>query len=145
MWAWLAGGLGVVLAIGLVALAVQRARATAAAGQPAAAGGGQAQPAIQVSGPLRASIGHPSPTVTVPTLAGGAFRLPADRPAVVHFMAAWCESCQAEAQALGQLQERSATAWRSWPWTHAGESARWCVAARARPAGITCGGNRFPS
>lgn len=106
MWPWLAGGLGVLLAIGPVALAVQRTRATSGTGQPAAAADGQAQPAIQVSGPLGATVGHPSPTVTVPTLAGGAFRLPAGRPTVVYFMAAWCESCQAEAQALGQLQER---------------------------------------
>jgi thiol-disulfide isomerase/thioredoxin len=105
LWPWLAGGLGVLLAVGLVALAVQRTRATAGAGQPTAASG-QAQPALQVSGPLGAAVGHPSPTVTVPTLAGGAFRLPAGRPAVVYFMAAWCESCQAEAQALGQLHQR---------------------------------------
>jgi thiol-disulfide isomerase/thioredoxin len=106
VWPWLAGGLGVLLAIGLVALAVQRTRSTAVAGQPAGAASGQAQPALQVGGPAGAAVGHPSPTVTVPTLAGGTFRLPAGRPAVVYFMAAWCESCQAEAQALGQLHQR---------------------------------------
>jgi thiol-disulfide isomerase/thioredoxin len=108
VWPWLAGGLGVLLAIGLVALVVQRNRqaGTAGAGQPAGTAAGGSQPALQVSGPAGAAVGHPSPTVTVPTLAGGAFRLPAGRPAVVYFMAAWCESCQAEAQALGQLHQR---------------------------------------
>jgi thiol-disulfide isomerase/thioredoxin len=98
-WPWLAG-LGVLLAIGLVVLAVQRN------GQPAGAGQ-QAATALQVSGPVGAAVGHPGPTVTVPTFAGGAFRLPAGRPAVVWFMAAWCATCQAEAQALGQLQRQA--------------------------------------
>jgi thiol-disulfide isomerase/thioredoxin len=44
--------------------------------------------------------------VAWPTLAGGTFRLPAGRPAVVYFMAAWCSSCRAEAQALGRLQRQ---------------------------------------
>lgn len=88
MWPWLSGGLGVLLAIGLVALAVQRTQSTAVAGQPAGAAGGS-QPAIQVGGPAGATLGRPGPTVTVPTLAGGTFRLPAGRPAVVYFMAAW--------------------------------------------------------
>lgn len=98
-WPWLAAGLGVLLAAGLVALALQRDRGVAGAGQ-------QPATALQVSGPVGAAVGHPGPTLTVPTFAGGVFRLPAGRPAVVYFMAAWCATCQAEAQALGQLQRQ---------------------------------------
>lgn len=106
MWPWLCGGLGVLVAIGLVALAVQRNGQAAGAGQPAGAATGGGPPAAQVGGPAGAAVGEPSPTIAWPTLGGGVFRLPAGQPAVVYFMAAWCESCQPEAQALGQLQRQ---------------------------------------
>jgi thiol-disulfide isomerase/thioredoxin len=112
---WLASGLAVVVVVGMLALvgrAMERARSGAVAGLAAAgaaaAPGGERQPtvALQVGGPAGAAVGKPSPTVTWPTLAGGTFRLPARRPAIVFFMAAWCSDCQPEAQALGQLQRQ---------------------------------------
>ncbi len=111
---WLASGVAVVAVVGMLALvgrAMERARSGAVAG-PAAAGtaapggGGQPATALQVGGRSGAAVGKPSPTIRWPTLAGGTFRLPAGRPAVVYFMAAWCSDCQPEAQALGKLQRQ---------------------------------------
>ena len=62
---------------------------------------------VQVSGPAGATVGRAAPTVAVRTLSGQTFRLPAGRPAVVYFMAAWCESCQFEANALARLQKHT--------------------------------------
>jgi thiol-disulfide isomerase/thioredoxin len=104
----------VLVVVGMLAVvgrAMERARPGAVAG-PAVAGaatpggGGQPAPALQVGGRSGAAVGKPSPTIAWPTLAGGTFRLPAGRPAVVYFMAAWCSDCQPEAQALGQLQRQ---------------------------------------
>ena len=110
--AWLAGGLAVVLVVGLVALATQRTHATRSAGPATtaldAAGRRPGTPTIRLSGPLGAAEGHPSPTIGVPTLSGQTFRLPAGRPAVVYFMAAWCATCKAEAAALTLIQQRDA-------------------------------------
>jgi thiol-disulfide isomerase/thioredoxin len=103
--AWLA----VVLVVGLVALATQRTHATRSASPAtttAVHAAGRPTAAIQLGGPLGAAVDRPSPTIAVPTLAGATFRLPAGRPAVVYFMAAWCQTCQAEAAALAQIQQR---------------------------------------
>lgn len=113
---WLASGLAIVVVLGMLALvgrAMERARSGAVAGPAAATaaapgGRGRRQPAValQVGGPAGAAVGKSSPMLVWPTLAGGAFRLPAGWPAVVYFMAAWCSDCQPEAQALGKLQRQ---------------------------------------
>jgi thiol-disulfide isomerase/thioredoxin len=113
---WLASGVAVVVVLGMLALvgrAMERARSGAVAGRAAASatasgggGTGQPSPAVQIGGPAGATVGKPSPRIAWPTLTGGVFRLPAGRPAIVYFMAAWCSDCQPEAQALGQLQRQ---------------------------------------
>jgi thiol-disulfide isomerase/thioredoxin len=104
----------VVVMVGTLALvgrAMERARSSsvtglAVAGAATPGGGGQPATALQVGGRSGAAVGKPSPTIAWPTLAGRTFRLPAGRPVVVYFMAAWCSDCQPEAQALGQLQRQ---------------------------------------
>ena len=50
----------------------------------------------------------PAPTFTVATVNGEHFSLATQRgrPVVLYFMAAWCTSCLAESNALGQIQQK---------------------------------------
>jgi cytochrome c biogenesis protein CcmG/thiol:disulfide interchange protein DsbE len=53
-------------------------------------------------------IGDPAPTFTLPTLAGGCFRLAAapGEPVIVNFWASWCNPCRREFPLLADAAER---------------------------------------
>jgi thiol-disulfide isomerase/thioredoxin len=60
---------------------------------------------IRLSAQGGSQSGDQAPQFSAVTTAGTSFTLPSGRPTVVFFMASWCLSCVAEAQALGRLQE----------------------------------------
>ncbi len=76
---------------------------------------------LLLHGRLSASPAQPVPATaansgsatafTVPTVNGPQFSLAAQRghPVVLYFMAAWCTSCQAESNALGQIEQKYGT------------------------------------
>lgn len=49
-------------------------------------------------------VGEMAPPVTVRTLSGTDFSVPAGRPTVLFFMAGWCDTCLPEAKALDHIQ-----------------------------------------
>jgi cytochrome oxidase Cu insertion factor (SCO1/SenC/PrrC family) len=74
-------------------------------------GGGLIVRNTLTSGTPRARVTQsttPAPTFTVATVNGPRFSLAAQRgrPVVLYFMAAWCTSCLAESNALGQIQQK---------------------------------------
>ena len=61
--------------------------------------------------PATAAYSGSATAFTVPTVNGPQFSLAAQRghPVVLYFMAAWCTSCQAESNALGQIEQKYGT------------------------------------
>lgn len=61
---------------------------------------------VAVSGSVGVQVGDTAPDFSVPLLDGGTFTLSEHRgsPTVIFFMAYWCGTCIAEAQALAKLQ-----------------------------------------
>ncbi|WP_157937087.1 peroxiredoxin family protein [Geodermatophilus chilensis] len=49
------------------------------------------------------NVGDPAPEFTASTTNGEDFSLPADKPAVLFFMAGWCATCYPEAAALARI------------------------------------------
>jgi peroxiredoxin len=94
---------------GAVAAAIVLASsAVALRGQPAASDGTDPAAATPVE-LVKAGGGDPgeqAPQFTATTTAGTQFSLPAGKPAVVFFMAGWCTSCYAEAQALARIEQQ---------------------------------------
>lgn len=72
------------------------------AGAPSATGVARTE-VLASGGPV--DVGQPGPEVAVAALRGQDVELPAGRPTVVFFFAAWCGTCIPEAQALDELQD----------------------------------------
>lgn len=51
-----------------------------------------------------AAVGEMAPAFVVTTVGGTSFTLPAQKPAVLFFMAGWCATCLPEAEALDRIE-----------------------------------------
>jgi peroxiredoxin len=60
---------------------------------------------IELSAQGGRDVGDPAPEFTAPTTNGQDFSLPADKPAVLFFMAGWCVTCYPEAAALARIEQ----------------------------------------
>lgn len=87
----LAIGLGAASAVlVVVALALAGRGETGSDGVPSLEGG--------------AAVGEMAPAFFVTTVGGTSFTLPAQKPAVLFFMAGWCSTCIPEAEALDRIE-----------------------------------------
>jgi hypothetical protein len=98
---WLVvAGVAVVVAV-VLAVVAGRAGHRAAPTAAAASGG---PGVVRVDRPGGVRVGEAAAALHVTTLSGGRFRLPAGRPAVLLFMAAWCNPV-VEASALQRIDQ----------------------------------------
>lgn len=89
-WPVVLGAVVVVLTLGWLAL------------QP---GGDSGSPVARRQAPSGGEVGELAPPLTVRTISGTDFSVPAGgRPTVLFFMAGWCDTCLPEAMALDHIQ-----------------------------------------
>lgn len=102
---WVLAGTVAVLFVGISVVAI--ARTSSRSAEPTASVA-PLRPAGTYTGPGAASagvgVGQVAPPFTVKTLSGSTFSQPAGKPAIILWMAGWCSSCIAPAQALDRIE-----------------------------------------
>jgi peroxiredoxin len=95
----------VLVAAAAAVLLVAAAWLSLRGGESNAQGAPASPDCIELSAQGGRNVGDPAPAFTAPTTNGQDFSLPADKPAVLFFMAGWCATCYPEAAALARIEQ----------------------------------------